>query len=706
MTVTVSEDTDNPLPSNVSIDTAADSVVYTIRDDDPTLVSLSRVGTGAVSEGEAIEFMVSLGRALIAGEVIDVPLSISGTGVTTADWSLATKSGATLNRGVTLRDGGTATPKVRFSGAGAQTATLQLTPADDSDAAETYTVALGPDTGANGFDTSSFGTNVGGGARRGASTDFDVVVNPVLNAPTGVSATAGPGSGQVTLSWSDPGNSNISKYQYHLRIGDTGNNWRGWTNIPGSNADTVSHTVTGLTNGQIYTFVVRAFVGSAAGPESSYVFATPLLAPPTVSIARQGGDAVIEGADVVFRVTASRAVSANLTVNLVVADASNADFVSSGNEGSQSVTIASGAATADFILSTQDDTTDEVDGAVGVVVTSGTGYTVGSPSSAQVTVNDDDPTRVTLSVPDATATEGSSSDRATVRLALNRALRSGESLAISLGFSGGVLGTDFSLSLAGTPTGVALSGGTVTFSGIGVVSATTADVLLSASEDVDAADETVTVSIPSSSTTGTPRLTATLLGGGATGSRTGNGEIVLSDDDTAALVFSAPSLTVGEGSSGTYTVKLATQPTGNVTVTVGGASGEVTVDTNSGSPGNQTTLNFTTSTWNTAQTVTVSAGEDVDTTNDSATLSHTASGGGYGSVTGNVAVPNTPPLNARGIATLSSVRNGRGRLNRTVARSVLLPSAAVASGTLSVTSVASSSPTVTKSRFWGVLAGV
>ena len=199
MTVTVSEDTDNPLPSNVSIDTAADSVVYTIRDDDPTLVSLSRVGTGAVSEGEAIEFMVSLGRALIAGEVIDVPLSISGTGVTTADWSLATKSGATLNRGVTLRDGGTATPKVRFSGAGAQTATLQLTPADDSDAAETYTVALGPDTGANGFDTSSFGTNVGGGARRGASTDFDVVVNPVLNAPTGVSATAGPGSGPGDL---------------------------------------------------------------------------------------------------------------------------------------------------------------------------------------------------------------------------------------------------------------------------------------------------------------------------------------------------------------------------------------------------------------------------------------------------------------------------------------------------------------------------
>ena len=108
--------------------------------------------------------------------------------------------------------------------------------------------------------------------------------------------------------------------------------------------------------------------------------ATP-LAPPTVSIARQGSAAVIEGATVVFRVTASRAVSANLTVNLVVADASNADFVSSGNQGSQSVTIAAGATTADFILSTEGDSTDEPTGSVRVTVNSGTGYTVGSPDT-------------------------------------------------------------------------------------------------------------------------------------------------------------------------------------------------------------------------------------------------------------------------------------------------------------------------------------
>ncbi|MCY4174623.1 MAG: putative Ig domain-containing protein, partial [Cyanobacteria bacterium MAG CAR3_bin_5] len=114
--------------------------------------------------------------------------------------------------------------------------------------------------------------------------------------------------------------------------------------------------------------------------------------------------------------------------------------------------------------------------------------------------------------------------------------------------------------------------------------------------------------------------------------------VFITDDDEEALVFSPSAVTVDEGSSNTYTVKLATAPTGTVTVTVGGASGEVTVDTDSGMAGNQTTLTFSTTDWNTGKTVTVTAGEDVDITNDSATLTHTAAGGGYAGVTGNVAV--------------------------------------------------------------------
>ena len=114
--------------------------------------------------------------------------------------------------------------------------------------------------------------------------------------------------------------------------------------------------------------------------------------------------------------------------------------------------------------------------------------------------------------------------------------------------------------------------------------------------------------------------------------------VTVQDDDTAGLAFVPASLTVDEGSSGSYTVALTSRPTGTVMVTVASNNTDVTVDTNSGSPGNQNTLSFTTTTWDTGQTVTVAADEDDDTTNDSATLTHTANGGGYNSVTGNVAV--------------------------------------------------------------------
>ena len=54
--------------------------------------------------------------------------------------------------------------------------------------------------------------------------------------------------------------------------------------------------------------------------------------------------------------------------------------------------------------------------------------------------------------------------------------------------------------------------------------------------------------------------------------------------------------------------------------------------------GDQDSLIFTTTTWNTAQTVTVSAAEDDDAAADTETLTHTATGGNYGSVTKDVTV--------------------------------------------------------------------
>ncbi len=175
------------LPSGTQAGTD-DEVTITIVDDDPTEVSLSRTGSGAVTEGGVIEFTVTASRALIAGEVIDVPLSISGTGVTTADWSLAKKSGNSLNTGVTVSGQATATPKVRFSGAGARIATLELTATADTvdeSTGEGYVIALGPDgTATNGFDVTTLGTNVGGGADPHATANtLTVQVNEAVIPP-------------------------------------------------------------------------------------------------------------------------------------------------------------------------------------------------------------------------------------------------------------------------------------------------------------------------------------------------------------------------------------------------------------------------------------------------------------------------------------------------------------------------------------------
>ena len=100
----------------------------------------------------------------------------------------------------------------------------------------------------------------------------------------------------------------------------------------------------------------------------------------------------------------------------------------------------------------------------------------------------------------------------------------------------------------------------------------------------------------------------------------------ITDNDGKGIDLSSTSLTVSEGGNATYTVTLASRPTAPVTVTITGHLGtDVSL--------NHTFLSFTTSDWGTAQTVMVSAAQDPDVNNDSATLTHTASGADYTGVT-------------------------------------------------------------------------
>ena len=83
-----------------------------------------------------------------------------------------------------------------------------------------------------------------------------------------------------------------------------------------------------------------------------------------------------------------------------------------------------------------------------------------------------------------------------------------------------------------------------------------------------------------------------------------------------------------EGGSAVFTVVLDSQPSGTVTVTASGHSGtDVRVDTDEGTPGDQTSLTFTPSNWNVRQRVTLRAVEDADKADEAGfTLTFAATG--------------------------------------------------------------------------------
>ena len=112
-----------------------------------------------------------------------------------------------------------------------------------------------------------------------------------------------------------------------------------------------------------------------------------------------------------------------------------------------------------------------------------------------------------------------------------------------------------------------------------------------------------------------------LLGFGTPPSRVSTGlpgttTVSITDDDVPGVNLSRQTLNVVQGRSATYTVVLATRPTGNVTVTPGLSDTGVTLL--------PAMLTFTQTDWNRAQPVTVSA--PAGSAGQSATISHTVSG--------------------------------------------------------------------------------
>ena len=209
----------------------------------------------------------------------------------------------------------------------------------------------------------------------------------------------------------------------------------------------------------------------------------------------------------------------------------------------------------------------------------------------------------------------------------------GPAITIVAGTSPVTEGTSavFTLSRTGSPTAALTVNVTVSETGGDMVaaanegartvtflanSATATLSVATAPDSVDEADSVVTATV--SADTGSPASYSVATPASAM--------VTVQDNDTRGVTVSATALTVNEDTTGTYTVVLDSQPTANVTVTPSRTgSTDVTF-----SPA---TLTFTALNWNTVQPVTVTAAQDSDAVDDSATISHAVTGGDYVGVT-------------------------------------------------------------------------
>ena len=103
-------------------------------------------------------------------------------------------------------------------------------------------------------------------------------------------------------------------------------------------------------------------------------------------------------------------------------------------------------------------------------------------------------------------------------------------------------------------------------------------------------------------------------------------EGTIEENDTPAVTLSTVSLVIAKGETATYTVALNTQHSDDVTVVINDPTDNTEVTTGPDS------LTFTPTDWKDGMTVIVTTVADHDTETDTATITHTVSGGDYATV--------------------------------------------------------------------------
>ena len=546
-----------------------------VSDDDATVVSLARTDSGNIAEGGTsakanAEFTVTLGRQLVAGETIEVPLVLSGTGVTADDVNIAKKSGASINKGVAVGSGGSLTPTVTFTGHDTdtvQTATLLLTsPTDsDTDSAETITVALGPDgTSTIGFEHSGRATNVSGGADRhstnnsfNVSVDAETAPTPVVPTVTFSAATSSAaedaGTHNVALTLSAPQSGSLAVGFSVSGTATSDSDYTGFGTtvsfLGGTTSVNIPVVITDDSSDEANETVIITLTDGTAydlGTTTVYTLTitdndNPPPATPVVSIT--AGSPVSEGTAASFTLSASPAPGSAVMLNYTVTQ--SGAFVASSNLNAKTFSLTtSGSGT--ITVPTVDDSLDEANGSVTVTLNSGTGYSVHNENgAATVNVSDNDVTEVSFAAATSSAAEGSGTR--TVRVNLSPV----PATALTLNY---------------TVSGTATSGTDYTSIGTSVsVPSGSSFINISVpilNDSADEVDETVIITLgPGSHYTINSAANVHTL--------------TITDNDVPAVFFGAAASSIGEGGGTKYvTVRISPAPATGFTVgyTVGGTA--------------------------------------------------------------------------------------------------------------------------------------
>lgn len=176
-----------------------------------------------------------------------------------------------------------------------------------------------------------------------------------------------------------PGDSTTCSFTYTTQAGDTFS----ITQFGSWSATTPSAPRSGsITNQQVVTYVP----------------------PPSVTISRSPASVAEDGAsNIVYTITRSSSSASSLTVNLSASGSATSGTDYTGF--SSTVTIAANATSTTLSIDPTLDSNIEADETVSITVDTGTGYTVGSPSSAAGTISNDDVPTATIAVSPASVAE-------------------------------------------------------------------------------------------------------------------------------------------------------------------------------------------------------------------------------------------------------------------------------------------------------------